>query len=66
MAALVLPPEVTRALHEPFTRAHYSAADYVQDAQPYTLPGDEETLAAIAAVREEDREHATLLPQLTL
>jgi len=64
MPATTLPAELIRGLHDLFTRAHYSAASYVFDAQPYTEPEDASVLAALQRVREDDLRDAELLAQL--
>jgi hypothetical protein len=52
------------ALDDLLTRAFYSAAGYVFESDPYTVPEDGPVLETIAGIRGDDRRHARVLGEL--
>ena len=64
MTTAALTPELKRLLDEVFTRTYVSAATYLFEAQPFEVAGDAPLLELLAALKDQDRDHATLVANL--
>ncbi|MDF1701875.1 MAG: hypothetical protein P1V36_12020, partial [Planctomycetota bacterium] len=64
MDVVALPPTLLDLLNELFTRTFIGAGTYVFESQPYAVAEDADLLEQLRAIKEQDRDHATLLAGL--
>ena len=64
MTTATLTPALKLLLDEIFTRTYMSAATYVFESQPFEVPEDAELMARMRAIKDQDRDHATLIATL--